>query len=255
VPLLEGGEDIPVVGDGRGVREHVQLVPAPPPLHAPAQVLGGDAAGGARHLVHRAQGRAGDDGSAERGQPHPQRDQHDQGVEVAVAHRLGAPQRHAHLDHLGDAAVAHHRQGEEADRLDAAHHHRLDRAQAADGPGAGLGRQRQHVGPAARAGGVRPPLGIEELDELVVELGSQELPQERIGVAGCLPGGAGVLDHLRDGEERRVEILLETEAQPGIGDRGDRHQDREQDGAVPQGELGADRERQPEASHGSALSM
>jgi hypothetical protein len=220
-----------------------------------AQVLGGDAAGGARHLVHRAQGDARDDRAAERGEPHPERDQHDQGVEVAIADRLGPPERHADLDDLGHAAVLHHRQGEEPDRLRAAHRHRLDRALAAGGPNAGRGRERQQIGPPSLAEAVRPSLGIEQLDELVVELGAQQLAQERLGVAGRPLGGSGVLDDLGDGEQGGVEVLLQAEAEPGVGQRADRHQDGEEHAAVPEGELGVDRERQAEAPHGSALSM
>jgi hypothetical protein len=102
---------------------------------------------------------------------------------------------------------------------------------------------------------VRPPLGIEQLDELVVELGPQQLAQERLGLARPLLGRAGVLDDLGDGEQGGVEVLLQAEAEPGIGEGADRHQDGEEDAAVPERELGVDRERQAEPSHGSALSM
>ncbi len=238
----------------QGVGEPVQLVSAAAPLDAPAQVLGGDAAGGARHLVDRAQRDPRDDRPAQRGQPHAERDQHHQSVEVAVAHRERAPERHAHLDHLGDAALAHHRQGEQTHRLGARQHHRLDGGLAARGPRARLRRQRQHVLLAARARPVGMALGIEQPEELVVELGPQQLAQQRVGFARDV-GGAGVLDDLGHRQQRGVQILVEAPAQPRVGDRADRDEDREEDRAVPEGEGGAKGQPQARAGHGAALSM
>ena len=60
--------------------------------------------------------------------------------------------------------------------------------------GAGLAATAAARRPRSRAGArPRPALGIEELEELVVELGPEQLAQQRLGVVDALLGrGAGV---------------------------------------------------------------
>ena len=98
--------------------------------------------------------------------------------------------------------------------------------------------------------------GIEELEELVVELGPEQVPQHGLRVVGAALGqGPGVVQHLRDRQERGVEVLDEAPAEHRIAQRGDDDQDAEQDAAVPERETSADRQRPQPTHHSSALSM
>src|SRR5262245_33886847 len=97
------------------------------------------------------------------------------------------------------------------------------------------------------------PLGVEKLEELVVELIAEHLPHpllERAG-AGVHDGRIGALDGLRDREERGVEVLEEAGTQQRIRQAAHDQENGEQGQRVPDGETATNRQR---AHQSAALS-
>jgi hypothetical protein len=95
-------------------------------------------------------------------------------------------------------------------------------------------------------------LGIEELVELVVDLGPQEIPQHRLhpGLVARFPGReARIAEHLRHRQQRRIQVLDEADAERGVPEHADHDQDGEQDAAIPEREAGADRKRSEVGRH------
>src|SRR3990167_5927127 len=89
-------------------------------------------------------------------------------------------------------------------------------------------------------------LGVHELEELVVELRPEEIPQQRLGARALGAAPAGVADHLRDRAERGVEVLHEAPPQERVREPADHDEDPEQDRRVPEGESEAHAERRPD---------
>ena len=236
-----------------GLGQAVELVTRPGPLHALTEILRADPPCGPRHPIQGTERDLRDEGAAHRGQRDPDRDQHGQGVEIPIEGGPRATQQHADLNDLHDPALTDDRRREHADRLRVGEQDGLEGVLPAGRAGPRRGGQGQRGGPAGRWARTGATLGIQELEELVVELGSQQLPQPHLVIAGLPRRRAGVLDDLRDGEEGGVEILQQADAQPGIGQRADGHDDGQEDPAVPQRQPGADGERRKRPPHGSAL--
>ncbi len=236
-----------------GLGQAVELVTRPGPLHALTEILRADPTCGPRHPIQGTERDLCDEGTAHRGQRDPERDQHGQGVEIPIEGGPRATQQHADLNDLHDPALTDDRRREHADRLRVGEQDGLEGVLPAGRAGPRRSGQGQRVGPACRWARTGTALGIQELEELVVELGSQQLPQQHLVITGLPRRRAGVLDDLRDGEEGGVEILQQADAQPGIGQRADGHDDGQEDPAVPQRQPGADGERRKRPPHGSAL--
>src|SRR5262245_20149982 len=98
---------------------------------------------------------------------------------------------------------------------------------------------------------------VEELKELVVDLGPQELAQERFGLEVVRPPrrDARVGQRLGHRQQRGVQILEQTPAKRGVAQHAGDRQDREQDGAVAEREARPDREGTELQGHASRPSM
>ena len=231
----------------------IELVAGAAPADPAPELLPGDAARRPGHLVHGLERAPRDHRPARRGEAEAERDQDEQRLEVTPERALGAVERHADLDEPHEVAAAVHGHGEQAHARPPGEAHGL--VSLAAGGGA-LPRPRREREPVAQLGRVRAgaALGVHELEELVVELRPEEIPQQRLGARALGAAPAGVADHLRDRAERGVEVLHEAPPQERVREPADHDEDPEQDRRVPEGEPEAHAERRPAPAHSPALS-
>src|SRR2546425_509267 len=97
----------------QGLGEPIQLVAGSAKLQAAGEVLGGDAPGGARHLVDRLQRLTGDERAAQGRQREPERNQNHQRLGVPRERAMTARERHPDLNELRWPSVAQHRERHE----------------------------------------------------------------------------------------------------------------------------------------------
>src|SRR6266566_2670020 len=211
----------------------------------------------AGHGVHRAERRARDDRAPGGRERQAERDQDQERLEVAPERPLGPLERDADLEELNELAVARDRQRQQAHGLARGAPHGLERPHAAHGVLSGLGGERERL--LAQVGRARaePALGVHELEELVVELGPEDLPERRLGSdaeGGARSRPAGVADDQPHRQEGGVEILHEAGAQERVREPADHDEDRQENRGVPQRQAGADRELHRAPTHSAARS-
>src|SRR3989449_669039 len=211
----------------------------------------------AGHGVHRAERRARDDRAPGGRERQAERDQDQERLEIAPERPLGPLERDADLEELNELAVARDRQRQQAHGLARGAPHGLERPHAARGVLSGLGGERERL--LAQVGRARaePTLGVHELEELVVELGPEDLPERRLGSdaeGGARSRPAGVADDQPHRQEGGVEILHEAGAQERVREPADHDEDRQENRGVPQRQAGADRELHRAPTHSAARS-
>src|SRR3989442_438755 len=208
-------------------------------------VLAADPACRAGHGVHRAERRAGDDRAPGGRERQAERDQDQERLEIAPERPLGPLERDADLEELNELAVARDRQRQQAHGLARGAPHGLERPHAPRGVLSGLGGERERLLSQVGRARAEPALGVHELEELVVELGPEDLPERRLGSdaeGGARSRPAGVADDQPHRQEGGVEILHEAGAQERVREPADHDEDRQENRGVPQRQAGADRE-------------
>ncbi len=240
-----------------GLGEPVQPSPVPRPLHAPAEILGADAPGGSRHPIERAQRDLRDERAAQRGQSDSHRDQDGQGVQVPVQGRRGRAA--ASMPTWTISTTRPSRTTGIVRIRDRLRSRRARRSRRCSAPGPPAPAPRVTGGARRRgagAGSRGAALGIQELEKLVVELGSQQLPQQRLGSPAARAGRVDVLATtcatVRSDASRSCSRPTRSQR---VRQRPDRHDDGQEHRAVPEGQPGANGERRAREPHASAPSM
>ena len=226
----------------------VELVAGAAHPYAARQRLGVDAPGRLRHVVHGLERGARHHAPAGRRQAHAEWNEHGQGLHPALQRALGRPQRDADLHDLDEAAVASHRQRDDA-HAPVVQHHRVERRPALDHALPRGRRQRQRVAAQATRAKAERAVGIEELEELV--LGVEELAQPLLGHVETLAAARGVAHDLGHRQQRAIDVLGKTPRQQRVRQPADDDEDGEQGAGIPERQPRVDRERA--TRHGSSV--